>query len=113
MNVIIDRGVIFRERDRRDLCSDYVDLSWLRRLLLNRGRYVFPLSSLFQYTTLFAGDDEENREVNHKFIVQRNIATSVSRTIKDMFDGPLSVPSMLTKRAALKKRNVMQRGCNR
>jgi hypothetical protein len=41
----------------------------------------------FKYTTLFAGDDEQNRDRNHKFIVQRSIATSVSRTIKDMFDG--------------------------
>jgi hypothetical protein len=42
---------------------------------------------IWQYTTLFAGDDEDNREHNHKFIVQRGVATSVSRTIKDMFDG--------------------------
>jgi len=40
-----------------------------------------------KYTTLYAGDDEISRDQNHKFIVQRNIATSVSRTIKDMFDG--------------------------
>jgi len=37
--------------------------------------------------TLYAGDDEGNRDRNHRFIVQRNVATSVSRTIKDMFDG--------------------------
>jgi len=46
-----------------------------------------PADGLMKYTTLFAGDDEENRDQNHKFIVQRSIETSVSRTIKDMFDG--------------------------
>ena len=40
-----------------------------------------------QYTTLYAGDDEQNRDQNHKFIVQRKVATSASHTIKDMFDG--------------------------
>ena len=40
-----------------------------------------------KYVTLYAGDDEENRDKNHKFIVQRKVATSASRTIKDMFDG--------------------------
>ena len=65
-----------------------------------------------QYTTLYAGDDEENRDQNHKFIVQKSVATSVSRTIKDMFDGItlLDFLAYSKQKGVLKKQHRMQRG---
>jgi|SRR5271156_1550635 len=67
-----------------------------------------------QYTTLYAGDDEVNRDENHKFIVQKSVATSVSRTIKDMFDGrtPLDLITYSKQKGDLKKQHRMQRGYN-